>query len=129
MSVFDGVIGEDKNLVIQRLLEQLALSTERDERYKSVLGEISRVLYDADKTTLQIFDAIGSLVNQALSSSPAPEPVTVDEIAEELSSAWESFPLDEDLETEMEDITKANDVFDCYVAAHLLTHFKITRKP
>lgn len=59
MSLIDGVIGEDKNLVIQRLLEKLSLSTEREERYRKVMKD-----YIAGK--------VGLIDMEEALSSPAP---------------------------------------------------------
>ena len=101
---------------IDDLQSQLSLSTEREERYRKALEEI---IIGARKYGPFLF-WVEDRARQALSSSPAPEPVTVEEIEKILLEAVG---------------VRVNYASEKYyrmanaMAKELLTHFKITRKP
>ena len=105
------------------MLEQLALSTEREGRYRRALEEITK-LNTEGVTKASI------IARQALSSSPAPEPVTVEELEEKAYFALANY------DSSKEACYLEN--FDPYrnrtaqakaVIAYLLSAFTITRKP
>ena len=90
------------------LLSLLAFSTEREATYRKALETIEKglVMYDSLLWARDI-------ARQALSSSPAPEPVTVEELAYQIDLVLAS---------------KIRQVIIMELATELLTKFKIERR-
>lgn len=95
------------------LLSLLAFSTEREERYRKALEYVKRWCDTPDMP----LSALYGIARKALSPSPAPEPVTVEELAELIWKILHRW-------AEVDDLSPREN----FLAAHLLTKYKIERK-
>ena len=112
---------------LEALESQLALSTERDAIYRRALEESLRYIQkDINGVGLLTGNMMTAelTIRQALSSSPAPEPVTVEEVEITIETAWAEIAKATIASGKM---YKAEEVVSAVTAA-LLTKFKIERK-
>jgi len=98
---------------LEDLKSQLSRSTKREERYRKALElivmdcEMFKGMSGMEHRDMNYLSAIKQRSEAALSSSPAPEPVTVEELDAVLDRVWDA---------------------ELHLAEYLLTKFKIERK-
>ena len=103
---------EDMVRHIEYLNSQLALSTEREERYRKALGSLLERIMETYGDCPSSVRRLAEEASIALSSSTAPEPVTVEEVEKVLGDLWKWLSEQE----------------KTVLAQHLYSEFKMERK-